>query len=123
MQWRKSGWLLLRWPWPSGWGWSVAAVAQEEVAPIQRSWSFDGLFGTFDLAAAQRGLQVYREVCSACHSLNYIAFRNLTALGFTDDQVKALASQYQITDGPNDQGEMYQEPGQAVGLLPATLRQ
>jgi ubiquinol-cytochrome c reductase cytochrome c1 subunit len=96
----------------------VGAAAAEEVAPIQRSWSFDGLFGTFDRAAAQRGLQVYREVCSACHSLDYIAFRNLTALGFSDDQVKALASQYQITDGPNDQGEMYQRPGKPSDYFP-----
>ncbi len=95
-----------------------AASAAEEVPLIQRSWSFDGLFGTFDRAAAQRGLQVYREVCSACHSLDYIAFRNLTALGFSDDQVKALASQYQITDGPNDQGEMYQRAGKASDYFP-----
>ena len=99
-------------------GMAGAASAAEEVPLIQRSWSFDGLFGTFDRAAAQRGLQVYREVCSACHSLDYIAFRNLTALGFSDDQVKALASQYQITDGPNDQGEMYQRPGKASDYFP-----
>jgi ubiquinol-cytochrome c reductase cytochrome c1 subunit len=101
-----------------GVGVAGAASAAEEAALIQRSWSFDGLFGTFDLAAAQRGLQVYREVCSTCHSMNYIAFRNLTALGFSDDQVKALASQYQITDGPNDQGEMYQRPGKPSDYFP-----
>ncbi|MGH6915256.1 MAG: cytochrome c1 [Geminicoccales bacterium] len=95
------------------------AQAQEgALPPIERSWSFEGIFGHFDRAAAQRGLQIYREVCSACHSLNYIAFRNLADLGFSEDEVKSLAAQYQITDGPNDQGEMYQRPGKPADHFP-----
>ena len=73
-------------------------------------WHHDGLFGTFDRAAAQRGFQVYREVCSACHGLTYVAFRNLTDLGFSEEQVEALAAQYTVTDGPNDEGEMFERP-------------
>ncbi len=95
-----------------------AQAAEGEQALLQRHWPFEGAFGHFDRAAAQRGLQVYREVCSTCHSLKYIAFRNLGALGYSDDEVKAIAAQYQITDGPNDQGEMYQRPGKPADIFP-----
>jgi ubiquinol-cytochrome c reductase cytochrome c1 subunit len=89
-----------------------AARAQEEVTPPLPSekWSFDGPFGTYDRAALQRGFQVYQEVCSNCHSLNLVSYRDLDALGYTDDQIKAVAAQKQVTDGPNDQGEMFQRP-------------
>jgi ubiquinol-cytochrome c reductase cytochrome c1 subunit len=88
---------------------SGPARAAEAAAPlIQRSWSFEGFFGTFDRSAAQRGFQVYREVCSSCHGLRFVAFRNLQALGFTEDEVRAVAAEYQVTDGPNDEGEMFE---------------
>ena len=76
-----------------------------------QNWSFSGLFGTFDKAAAQRGFQVYREVCSGCHGIRLVAFRNLSALGYNEEELKALASQFEITDGPNDDGETYTRPG------------
>ena len=60
--------------------------------PPTQEWSFGGLFGTFDRASAQRGFQVYQEVCAGCHGLNYIAFRNLLDLGLSENQVKAIAS-------------------------------
>jgi ubiquinol-cytochrome c reductase cytochrome c1 subunit len=94
-------------------------AAEGALAPVDRDWSFEGPFGTFDRAAAQRGLQVYREVCSACHSLDYVAFRNLAALGYGEDQVEAIAAQYEITDGPDDQGEMFQRPGRPTDHFPA----
>jgi ubiquinol-cytochrome c reductase cytochrome c1 subunit len=88
---------------------AAPAAAQEDAAvPLQRSWSFEGFFGTFDRSAAQRGLQVYREVCSGCHGLRYVAFRNLEELGFTEEEVSAIAAEYQVTDGPNDEGEMFE---------------
>ena len=79
--------------------------------PKQMKWEFDGAFGRFDSASAQRGYQVYKEVCSSCHSLNRMAFRHLTAIGFSEDEVKQLASEASITDGPNDDGEMFDRPG------------
>jgi ubiquinol-cytochrome c reductase cytochrome c1 subunit len=91
-------------------GASGPAGAAEEAEPIQRSWSFEGFFGTYDRSAAQRGLQVYREVCSGCHGLEYIAFRNLEALGFTAEEVQAVAAEFQVPDGPNDEGEMFERP-------------
>ncbi len=103
-----------------GCGAGAPARAAEEATPLmQRHWPFDGMFGHFDRAAAQRGLQIYREVCSNCHSLKYIAFRNLAALGYSDDEIKAIAAEAQITDGPNDQGEMYQRPGKPTDIFPA----
>ena len=71
-------------------------------------WSWKGFFGTYDRASAQRGLKVYREVCAGCHSMNLIAYRNLEDLGFNQDQIKAIASEYLVPDGPNDEGEMFE---------------
>jgi ubiquinol-cytochrome c reductase cytochrome c1 subunit len=94
----------------------IAAVpvarAAEDAAPPHQHWSFQGLFGTYDRAALQRGYQVYKEVCAACHGLTYVYYRHLKDLGFNDDEVKALAGGYEVTDGPNDQGEMFKRPAQ-----------
>jgi ubiquinol-cytochrome c reductase cytochrome c1 subunit len=91
-------------------------------APELQSWSFAGPFGRFDPAQLQRGFQVYREVCSACHSLDLVAFRNLGEEGgphFGEEEVQALAAEYQIDDGPNDDGEMFARPGKPYDRLPA----
>jgi ubiquinol-cytochrome c reductase cytochrome c1 subunit len=79
--------------------------------PAPQAWSFDGVFGTFDRAALRRGLIVYRQVCSTCHSLNLVAYRHLAGVDFTDDEIKAIAASVEVSDGPNDQGEMFQRPG------------
>lgn len=79
--------------------------------PKQMRWSFDGFFGSVDRASAQRGYQVYKEVCSACHSLNRVAFRNLESIGFSADEIKQIASEALVNDGPNDDGEMFDRPG------------
>ncbi len=93
-------------------GFTVGARAQEEApTPPHQEWSFDGVFGTYDRAALQRGFQVYKEVCSTCHSVKHLYYRDLEELGYTEDQVKGIAAQAQVTDGPNDQGEMFQRPG------------
>jgi ubiquinol-cytochrome c reductase cytochrome c1 subunit len=95
-----------------------AAFAAEEVEPIAVDWPHEGLFGTFDRAAAQRGLQVYREVCSVCHGLTYVAFRNLMELGFSEDQVRALAAEYTMLDGPDENGKMFERPARPSDPLP-----
>ena len=79
--------------------------------PKQIDWAFDGAFGKFDKQSVQRGLQVYKEVCSACHSLKRVPFRTLEDIGFSAAEVKAFAAGYQIHDGPNDAGEMFDRPG------------
>lgn len=78
--------------------------------PEARDWSFQGIFGTYDRGAQQRGLQIYKEICSACHSLRLVAYRNLDGIGLKEDQIKAIAAEFEVTDGPNEEGEMYTRP-------------
>jgi len=100
---------------------AAGASAEEEATPPlpHPGWSFSGVFGTFDRAALQRGFQVYSEVCSNCHSMNLLHYRDLAALGYNEDQIKAIASQKQVTDGPNNQGEMFQRPARAADAFVA----
>jgi ubiquinol-cytochrome c reductase cytochrome c1 subunit len=94
------------------------AVAQEAASLPHQQWSFQGVFGTYDQGALQRGYQVYKEVCAACHPVRHLSFRNLTELGYTEEQVKGIAAQAQVTDGPNDQGDMYQRPARPSDPMP-----
>jgi len=80
---------------------------------LKTDWSFKGLFGKFDRASLQRGYQVYTEVCASCHSMKYLSYRNLSEKGgpeFSLEQAKAIAASFEITDGPNDDGEMFERP-------------
>jgi ubiquinol-cytochrome c reductase cytochrome c1 subunit len=98
------------------------ARAEEEKPQLpEQRWSFDGVFGTFDRAALQRGFQVYKEVCSACHHLQYVYFRDLAALGYTEDQIKGIAAAWpqQVTDGPDDTGQMFQRPARPSDRIPS----
>jgi ubiquinol-cytochrome c reductase cytochrome c1 subunit len=96
---------------------AVPAHAQEQKPLKKIDWSFEGPFGTYDRAALQRGFQVYKEICSTCHAMKHLTYRDLGpagpngGIGLSEAEVRALASQYQITDGPNDQGEMFERPG------------
>jgi len=87
--------------------------------PPKQDWSFSGPFGLYDKAQLQRGLKVYKEVCSSCHALKFVAFRDLTALGYTEEEIRVFAAEYQIEDGPNGQGEMFTRPGQSSDYFPA----
>jgi ubiquinol-cytochrome c reductase cytochrome c1 subunit len=78
--------------------------------PLQLVWPFEGIFGTFDRQAAQRGAQVYFEVCSACHSNHNLYYRNLKDIGFSEAEIKQLAQKYTVKDGPNAEGEMFDRP-------------
>jgi len=90
---------------------SPAMGADTGVKIPKQEWSFSGPFGTFDRGSLQRGFQVYKQVCSACHSMDHLSYRNLTALGYSEGQIKAIAADYMITDGPNDEGDMFERPG------------
>ena len=97
----------------------LAAHAQETPPLPHQQWSFDGIFGTYDRAAEQRGFQVYKEVCSACHPVKHLYFRDLTDIGYTEDEVKAIASTYQVTnEQPNDEGQMFQRPARPSDPIP-----
>ncbi len=89
---------------------SVQAADTGHIELPDIEWSFDGPFGTYDRAALQRGFQVYKQVCSACHSMDHLAYRNLSALGYNDDEIKAIAADYSRMDGPDDEGEMFERP-------------
>jgi len=81
---------------------------------IKNNWNFEGIFGTFDRASLQRGYQVYQEVCSGCHSLQHLSYRNLSEKGgpgFSPEEAKAIAAQFEVIDGPNEDGEMFTRPG------------
>ena len=81
---------------------------------VKTKWSFKGIFGTFDRASLQRGYQVYQEVCSGCHSVQHLSYRNLSEKGgpeFSIEEAKAIAAQFEVEDGPNSDGEMFMRPG------------
>jgi cytochrome c1 len=99
---------------------ALPALAQEATFDTKRlpvkdgHFEFEGPFGTYDRAALQRGFQVYKEVCAACHGLNHIAFHNLDeegGPGFTEAQAKAIAAGYKIPADPNDKGEITDDKG------------
>ena len=93
---------------------SYSAFSAEKVEYLKTDWSFKGLFGKFDRASLQRGYQVYTEVCAACHSMKYLSYRNLSEKGgpeFSVAQAKAIAASFEVTDGPNSDGEMFNRPG------------
>jgi ubiquinol-cytochrome c reductase cytochrome c1 subunit len=87
-----------------------ALAAGEAPTPPNAGFGFNHMFGTFDRGALQRGMQVYKEVCAACHAMRQLSYRNLTEIGLTEDQVREIASQFTVTDGPNDEGQMFERP-------------
>ncbi|MCP5362783.1 MAG: cytochrome c1 [Rickettsiaceae bacterium] len=90
---------------------SFGAIADTTAKkPLQLVWPFEGIFGTFDRQAAQRGAQVYLEVCSTCHSNHNLYYRNLKDIGFSEAEIKQLAQKYTVKDGPNAEGEMFDRP-------------
>ena len=95
-------------------GLPINSFSAEKIEYLKTDWSFKGLFGKFDRSALQRGYQVYTEVCSSCHSMKYVSYRNLAEKGgpeFTQEQVKAIAASFEVRDGPNADGEMFFRPG------------
>jgi ubiquinol-cytochrome c reductase cytochrome c1 subunit len=102
----------------------VSASAQETTQRPAKdiSYSFEGPFGVFDKAELQRGYKVYKEVCSNCHSMNLMHFRNLSqpgGPGFTEEQVKTLAASFSVQDGPDESGNMFTRPGLPSDRFPA----
>ena len=89
------------------------SAAEQSKKLLEPGWSFKGFFGTFDRASLQRGYQVYSEVCSACHSIKYLSYRNLAEKGgpeFSEAEAKAIAASFEVTDGPDSTGEMFTRP-------------
>ncbi len=81
--------------------------ASSDVELIEQNWPFNGIFGRFDKASLQRGFKVYSEICAACHGIRHISYRDLQGIGYSADEIKAIAGEYEIMDGPDDEGEMF----------------
>ncbi|MBP2228802.1 ubiquinol-cytochrome c reductase cytochrome c1 subunit [Azospirillum agricola] len=96
-----------------------AAQASESVHIPKQSWPHSGIFGTIDKASAQRGFQIYKEVCSTCHAMHLVPIRTLAGIGFSEDELKALAAGYEVQAGPNDSGEMFMRPGVPADRFPS----
>ncbi len=95
-------------------------AAGDSIEMKKKEWQFDGPFGTFDRPAAQRGFQIFREVCSSCHSLKYFKFRNLSGLGYEDDMIKAFAAEYEVVDAdPDEYGDEKIRKGEPKDAIPA----
>ena len=100
----------------------LIAAGGADVNLEKGKWSFAGPFGYFDKAALQRGFQVYREVCAGCHGIDYLAFRNLADLGYNAAEIKAIAAEYEVMDGPDDDGEMFMRPARPADQIPNPYR-
>ncbi|KAI0033677.1 cytochrome C1 family-domain-containing protein [Vararia minispora EC-137] len=97
----------------------ASSPAEEGLHPPAYPWSSSGWLDSFDHSSIRRGYQVYREVCAACHSLDRIAWRNLVGVSHTVDETRTMAEEVEYTDGPDDQGEMFQRPGKLSDYMPA----
>src|SRR5579871_301153 len=98
-----------------------AAAQEHDVQPPRNAWSFAGPFGKFDRGQLQRGFKVYHDVCQTCHSLSLVSFRTLGEEGgpeFSAAELSAIAAEYKIKDGPNDQGDMFERPGRPADYFP-----
>lgn len=94
-----------------------AECSEDAVHPPSFKWANDGWFQSFDYASVRRGFQVYRQVCATCHSLDLVAFRNLVGVTHDEEAMKKIAESYEFTDGPNDQGEMFERPGKLTDKI------
>ena len=100
-------------------GLAGAAQASEAVHIPKQEWPHSGVFGTIDKASAQRGFQIFKEVCATCHSAKLVPIRTLAGIGFNEDELKAIAAGYEVQAGPNDAGEMFMRPGIPADRFPS----
>eukprot|EP00092_Neocalanus_flemingeri_P032738 GFUD01035609.1.p1 GENE.GFUD01035609.1~~GFUD01035609.1.p1 ORF type:complete len:283 (+),score=69.36 GFUD01035609.1:66-914(+) len=108
----------------AGLGGAVAWTLDQEVRadlvlhPPSMPWTHSGAIDSLDHSSIRRGFQVYKQVCAACHSMRYLAFRNLIGVSHTEEEVKSMASEDQVLDGPDEDGEMFMRPGKPSDYFP-----
>lgn len=100
-------------------GLAGSAQAAGAISVPTQNWAHSGVFGTYDKASAQRGFQVYKEVCAACHSMRLVPIRTLAGIGFNEDELKAISGDYEVQAGPNDEGEMFMRPAGPADRFPS----
>jgi len=86
--------------------------------PPNLPWTHGGVIDSLDHESVRRGFQVYKQVCAACHSMRYLAFRNLIGVSHTEEEAKAIAEEEQVLDGPAEDGEMFLRPGKPSDYFP-----
>lgn len=101
---------------------NIVYCSEDKTPPGHYKWPFNGNAESFDTMSIRRGFQVYRQICASCHSLRYLSFRHLVGVTHTEEQMKAIAASYDIVDGPNDQGEMFERPGKLSDKIPGPYR-
>jgi len=122
---KKAAWILGALATVGGGAAVATALAQPVFAsdlilhPPKMAWSHNGMLSSLDHASIRRGYEVYKQVCAACHSMEYVCYRNLVDVIMTEDEAKAEAEEAMVTDGPNDEGEMYQRPGKLSDHFPS----
>jgi len=95
---------------------------EDHIPALDYGWNHHGALASFDYKSVRRGFQVYRQVCASCHSIDKIAFRNLVGVTHDEASMKKIAESYEITDGPNDQGEMFERPGKLSDKIPGPYK-
>merc|ERR1719271_1078317 len=98
---------------------STVLASDGAIHPPEQPWSHNGFLEAFDAASLRRGHQVYAQVCASCHGLSRIAYRNLVNVCYSEAEVKAMAEDTDVKDGPNDEGEMFERPGKLSDYLPS----
>jgi len=98
---------------------STASASDDCIPPPHQSWTHKGAFNSFDAASMRRGYEVYRQVCSTCHAMNFLCYRNLVGNTHTKEHAEMLAGSIEVKDGPNDEGEMFDRPGKLFDRFPA----
>lgn len=95
---------------------------EDHIPSLDYGWNHHGALASFDYGSIRRGFQVYRQVCASCHSVDKIAFRNLVGVTHDEASMKKIAESYEVTDGPNDQGEMFERPGKLSDKIPGPYK-
>lgn len=101
---------------------SSQCSGEDHIPSLDHGWNHHGALASFDYKSIRRGFQVYRQVCASCHSVDKIAFRNLVGVTHDEASMKKIAESYEITDGPNDQGEMFERPGKLSDKIPGPYK-
>lgn len=101
---------------------SAKCSGEDHIPSLDYGWAHSGPMASYDYASVRRGFQVYRQVCASCHSVDKVAFRSLIGITHTEAQAKKIAESYELTDGPNDIGEMYERPGKLFDHIPGPYK-